>query len=790
MKRLLCIAVVLSFAATSPASAQSFGEVFPVTNTRYGAAIAVPQLANNGQDFFLFWSSERKVRATKLRDEEPRGGHVIFEDGGAFATAWLGDRFFAVTSRSSASLLTGRILDADAQPVGPNLTYDEFGFLPRVAVGSSSILITYFGNSGSVRSLVVGRDGKSIGASPTILASGGTGHAVARNGDGFVAVLSDDAGIRAISLDRQGRIVSERALPVTRDSYRPVALASNGTKSMAVWCDRESVTAAIIDENGNFGTPLVIDTTMSQATAPAVIWTGGGWTVAYEGPGGNQALRTRVAQLDWTGQRVLTTEESPEGRGSPTLAVLGDRVLAAWRSVSIADGSASVVELPLAQNTPRVATYSAMPQSMLATATSADATLIVWSERVDGRISLRSGLRRHDGSWNERELATFAPEVYLRALAASDGRQFVIVPLGPSAPQMIRLDENGRPVGSPVTLPIRPDLMAWNGTHYALVGWWQQQPNAVLLKPSGELSSSITIPEITFNATALASDGNGFFLAGDELDCPFILCIPVSPRGVRLGPDLQRIDASDIIFSDEYGVGQVESAVWNGSEYVLLYGGDDGYSLSRVPSSPAASIETSTIPGGMRLTSMVARSDGSLAIAGLPYPTTVDGINRVFVRNANGTLLRSFEIEKTSPFVSRTHLAALPNGGFAYLSSRVQDAAPHHGTSHVMMAIAQSSLPPRPGAPYVDARLEGNNISVDWTAASGTVNGYRLEYRVDDGSWNELDQWFSPGSFHTNIRRPAFGTKFAIRMRAFNDGGVSAYSAAAVTNPGRRRAVR
>jgi hypothetical protein len=70
------------------------------------------------------------------------------------------------------------------------------------------------------------------------------------------------------------------------------------------------------------------------------------------------------------------------------------------------------------------------------------------------------------------------------------------------------------------------------------------------------------------------------------------------------------------------------------------------------------------------------------------------------------------------------------------------------------------------------------------------VNGYRLEYRIDDDAWVEYEQWFPPGAQSKSIRQPSFGTQFAFRVRAFNDGGAGEYSPTAVTKPSRRRAVR
>src|SRR5688500_14938040 len=119
MKKLLGLAVLLvSIAAPTPAPAQSFGELFPVANTRYGTATGTPRLAANGQDFVLFWSSERKIRATGLAQAGPRVGQAVLDTSGEFDVAWTGEVFLAVASRPLLSNdrndanIIGRMLDA------------------------------------------------------------------------------------------------------------------------------------------------------------------------------------------------------------------------------------------------------------------------------------------------------------------------------------------------------------------------------------------------------------------------------------------------------------------------------------------------------------------------------------------------------------------------------------------------------------------------------------------------------------------------------------------------------
>jgi hypothetical protein len=786
MKKLLGLAfLLLSITAASPASAQSFGELFPVTNTRYGTAFGLPHLTTNGSDFFLFWTSDRKIRATQLIEDGARAGHVVLDVSAGFDVAWTGERFLAVTTRPNSlypfeNNIVGRFLDANARPAGSERVIAQHGSIPRVAAGPESVLLVYRDTNDEIRSLPLAADGANTGAASVTIAPRATGYAVAANAEGFVAAIADSTEIRAVAFDAHGQVKTSRTLTHGDPYYREVSVATDGTSYVAVWCEEQAVVATTIDLNGTFGAPLVIDSPMRFPQTPTVIWNGAGWTITYAG---RLLLESRalVVQLDREAQRIVAEEESAEGLGSPSVAALDGRIVAAWAPVGNSSSGVSVIALPLAANQPRPATFAATQQTLLATASSAEATLIVWVERGDGRTSLRSGLRTNDGRWRESELAV--GQNVQQVLAGSDGRNFVILYPENGEWGLIRLNEKGQIVGPRTTLPMSPWVMAWNGTHYALI---DGNNTGRLLSPSGTLSEPVDIPDITFSAQSLASDGSGFLFAGEVLECPFILCVSVGIRGTRLGPDLRRIDSDDISFAE--GSGEIAGAAWNGSEYVLIWTSSDGNGLALVPPTPLQPIETRGPSVPLFAEGLAAMSDGSIAIVGRsPGSTAFAGSTRVAILSEDGNVAKTYDIEDRPGITGRALLAPLPNGGLAYVASSVQDAAPHHGTSHVMMAIARPSVISPPAAPYVSARLRDGFVLVDWSASAGTVNGYRLEYRIDDGSWNELEEWFSPGSHHRTIR-PSFGTDFEIRMRAFNDGGAGAYSETASTKPIRRRA--
>jgi hypothetical protein len=787
MKRLLGFTLVLATAVTIPAAAQTFGELFPLTNTRYRAAVGGPKLATNDHEFFLFWSAEYKIRATRLNDGVPRTGHVIFDESRGFDVAWMGDRFLAVSSRTAETMpetqqLIGQYLDADARPSGATFAITSNGRLPRIARGPASTLVVYATERGQVRSLLLGPKGQLIGADSQHLATEAYSYAVSATDDGFVIVVVNRNEVRSVALNREGAKLSEQTLVRGENYYRAVAIASNGTSHLAVWSSNEEIVAATIDKNGAFGAPLVLETE-SGPDQPSAVWNGAGWTVTYATT--REQQRARIVQLDFAGQRVLATEESGDGIGNPSVAALDGRILAAWRPNYAPDGVVSVFELPLAQNEPRVVTYTATQQTLLATASSAEATLVVWREHFDGRVSIHAGVRTHAGRWTERVLDSGVTPLYYSktAIAASDGTNFAVAINASVNSFLYRLDGDGQLTGEPLPLLTPLDVIAWNGTHYALIGFSSEGGlRGLLVGRTGPIAASVHFPEISYYPTALASDGNGFLLAGEFNDCQFLLCFPQGPYFTRLGPNLQRVDANDIEVSDNGNT--LAGALWNGSEYVLVWNRGREVHVTRVPAS-GGSIQTAKTTLSMHGQDLIALSDGNLALLG-----NDEKISQVAILRENGTVVRVIDVDDVKSAGRKPLIEPLPDGGMALVASRIHDEAPHHGTHHVMMTIARSTPLPRPDAPHVKTRIEGNYISIDWSTPPGTINGYRIEYRVDDGSWNEIEDFYSPGAQHTSIRKPDFGSRFAIRMRAFNDAGASAYSAVTITNPGRRRAVR
>jgi hypothetical protein len=800
MKKMLCLAIILlTTAAATSASAQSFGELFPLSNTRYDAALGTPRLTANGRDFFLFWSTDRNIRATSLAQSTPQLGHVVLDTNAQFDVAWNGEEFLVASSRalhdySADAKIIGRLLDAEAQPLGDEFVIAEHGREPRIAAGPESMVVVYRGTAGDTRVLVRGPHGESTGAESWAVPMGGSGYAVATNGAGFVVAYANAKETRTIALDRQGRVMAEDALayPFGAISYRELALATDGKQYLLAWTTQTGggKGAMLLDENGSIISPLIFDGGFSRSLSAA--WTGSDWTVSWESKQGDGHLRARLVHLDRDVTRRSAEEESAARNVvNPSMAAIDGRVMVAWslagEGSALSGGPALVVELPLATHQPRVATYAAREQTLLATASSADARMIIWTEHDEKGTSIHTGFHTNDGQWTERELSADGFPA-TAAVAASDGTGFVVVITGGGTQKMLRLDARGRGVIFPVSLPGLRAVVAWNGTRYAIITSGPDLTGMLLNPSTGVLSKPVKIP---YNAAgspfngklALASNGEGFLLAGETAECQFAVCGARAMKAMRLGADLQHVEADELTLDSVYG--ELAGAVWNGSEYVVAWRGvSDLLFSARVPAAAASPVRIASADADIIARSIAPMPDGTIAVAG---PARTSSATRVaFLRN-DGSVAQSFDIDSST--LTATPLLATVPDGVAYVASSIQEEAPHHGTSHVMMAIARPSITAPPGAPHVQARLLNGAILVDWSAPAGTVNGYRIEYRIDNGAWNEVEEWFAPGS-HQKAIAPSAGTEFAVRMRAFNDGGVSDYSEAAVSKPTRRRAVR
>lgn len=770
MRKLILVALILVAAASTA------GELFPLANTRYGAAEGNALLRTNGSDAVVFWRTGTTARATKVVEGQNRAGEVIFEESYDLDVVWTGTRFLAVSTGlldQTRGGLIGRHLDANGRPLGQPFMVLADAQHARLAAGHGTVMMAYH-TGGDTYAVRLKADGRPA-AEPVVVSPYGQ-YAVTATAGGFTVVSGPFGGIRATRLDATGRIVGHQTLPRPVGTLE-VAVASQGTRTVAVWTWLDRIEAAVVDAAGNFSAPLLIDSLPSdppgsmKPSAPSPVWNGNGWTVAYQVGTGTPHLR--VAHLDAPAQRVASREESPAGRRNPSLAVLGGKILATWTPYELRE-PAWIGALPLATDEARPVTFAPANQGLVATAASEEGVLAVWAETIDRRTTLRAGLRTRDGQWREQEIAT-SVNLY-QIVAEGDGRNFVVIVAGSAGTsEAIFLDGSGRPTGLRALLPMTVEAVAWNGSHYALL---DRTDDLRLLSPNGTLSAPVD-PGVTWDVADVISNGDGFLAIGGRADCPFILCTaPFDTRVLRLDANLQRVGAELVLAPEHH---YPNGAVWTGTEYVVVWTNATGIGFSRV--SPDAGTEPRSHHVPMTIQPYaVAPVNGGVAVLDIR-----PNVREVKYFTSGGALYRTETIETSA---GRTDLVPFGSDTLAYVTSPLLRDPPHYGTRHVSMGILANADLARPAAPHLTVRDDGVRFIVQWSAPSGAVNGYRVEYRIDDGIWIELERWFGPGETSISIRRPSFGSTFAFRVRALNDAGAGAYSTVGTPVGRKRRAAK
>lgn len=777
------VLVVLLLSSTAAAQPLTFGDAFPLTNTSYGEMPAFPTLRSNGQDLLLFWPTISNLRVTKVAEGERRGGKSALDTTvTTFSVAWNGTHFLVAGATSEG--IQGRLVTRSGEPAGDAFQIFNAGFGPKLAWNGRSFLLLVE-LDGRLYSMQLNAAGRATSTARLLFAPAPGTHMpsydIASDGNGFAVSIASASEVTLLGLNSDGDVRAEAM--ISTGPLGETKIASNGVSYLAAWRSGNGTFAIPFSSNGMAGEAVELDPGRNVTSPLSIAWSGTAWAVGYattpDDP--RAAVTVRVAHLDALGRRVVTYEETPGS--NPSLAVSNGTLYAAWRP-NLLGAPAVVAPLPFGSSTPEEMTHAAAYQRAAATATSNDATLIVWTDETEGSRTVHAGLRARDGGWIQRDLPSLPVNVLA---AASDGREFVLIVRDAAQTEAVFLDDRGRMVKR-VPLPLMAVDVDWNGTQYLLLGsTGTVELAAAKLSPSGAVSAPVAIENGGVGAVpvGIATNGTTTVAAWIVPEECHITCIFVGQlKVVRLGSDLQRLDTASLV---ESPLLDTASIVWDGRRFLAAWRGEIvtipatggvQQTLLNQPAQNTSPPQLTPVAGGLAVT----WSDGRLG--------SNNRVNHVLLlRHDNSKSSVAFTPEVRN--FGGPRVAALPDGGILFLESRPNFEAPHHGSPRLMARVAAAVPVARPDAPSLNATVQNGRIRLNWTAPPQPVNGYRVEYRISDGSWHELDQWFDAEERAVTLTwTVAPGVPVLFRVRAFNDAGTSEYSGTSGINVPRRRSVR
>ena len=800
------IAAILSLLCLTATAQQPlfFGDYAPLTNTRYGTQPGRPELAATTGDVLMVWTASDTVRVTRLGGDR-RAGHFLMESYEHDpAVVWMGQQALVVaTDDPLTHNLIARQVDATGTPAGSSYKLAN-GFWPRLATNGLNVLMVYLSSDG-LHAALLSANARGI-FRDVVLGNTFNRFDVASNGAGFMVLASGNDVVRAFALDATATVKStptvDQGLTL---APRDVAIASNGEKYLAVWTSGAEVRAAELNASGGASDRLRADTpdNVTLAQAPTVVWAGDHYEIAYLGTTVTETSEVRLVNV--SGDRPVAQridELSATANTGTALVYANGRTLVAWNATPLAP---ITVRDTVAFGRGEAASYGAAEQRVLASATSATMTMFVWNEIADETSRTYAGFRTGDGFWAERLVGV---NLATNAIAATNGNDFMIVISDDRDWLTYRLSGNGAPQGQPTRIVSRTnmrslDSITWNGTSYVVAGIDNlNRVVAASLSTGGVMSTPVVVrvpgTGISLEKPSVASNGDTTLIAWSEsLGTP---CFPVcdfAVDGIRsqlLSSSLQPLLPEPQLLIDNDAADP--HALWT-TEYTVVW-------AHQPANTNTGSIEAARIgSNGQRVGNNVklantgqafeldaVASASGFAVSWVEFPSgDRTGTARVLVARPDTTVIRAATQPKRK--LEAPLLALLPDGRVAHAIVAAQTAPPHHGAKRVLVAIGDSIPPPaRPAAPVLTVRNDDGTAEVEWTRPAGDVNGYRIEYRVGDGAWNELERFNGPDQRTIGVRFPAGTRSISFRVRAFNDAGAGAYSQETGIGGPKRRAVR
>jgi hypothetical protein len=814
MSLLVRSALLLTLALPAAAAAPPFfGEPFPLTNTRYAATTGIPTLATSGGTLVLAWAGDQSVRAARIVDGQRSTSQFVLPTYGStdeVAITWTGSNFLvaATSDIDGLPVVMGRLLDATGTPIGQPFPIILNATAPRLSSnGTRTVLLYRDEAAGDLYSRVLAANGTApVGSLPQKIASRaafGPLYDITTNGSGFMAVASSPVEVLIAQFDANGAFQSSRILSGTQGTSRPrpASIATNGTNYLVTWIDfSRQAFATLVDANGTSLPAITYDEIVNSPTplflAPKAAWTGTDWVVSYAYKV-QLSQRLRVAHFD-TNVRNVTKRETEvliATGASATSSLLrhNNALRVVWNADRFPAANGMMMSLlPLSSNSGAFVTFDAADQRLLASAGAPTLSIFFWNESTDRDFITHMAIADLGGFYLEREL----PFGSTRATAvAGDG--FLLVTSDGTSSLAIRFDTNGTQFGVPADLEFNATSATWNGSVYAIAGELNGSVVVSELTVDGVLSS----PKLVRNqadSPRIASDGQEFLMVWRaEGTCTPPCSTPTVIRGSRLDENRNRLDGSDLDFSPANNA-ESPAVAWNPDSERYIVAWIDAEEIMSRQVTPGEVLP----PGNTSLhVGLGNQSDLSmLTTAGTVGLTWTDRkITRVGFLNVIGNITKMFEFPHDDGHSAGAPLLTiLPEGDTGVLFAELMKGAPFYGAMRVLLAMSSEIPVGEPDTPSITAQLLPNGeIQLNWSTPDTNLNGFRVQYRVGDGAWLEIAEFYDR-TLRADTFVPLNREPHSFRVRAFSDDGVGLYSnVATVTFPTtpppsdpKRRAVR